>query len=55
MLPFYLFRGSNNTHAAQSSRTERLAIADDVIHNDGDLDATREQVRELHEIYLSLA
>ncbi len=41
--------------AAQSSRAERLAIADDVIHNDGDLDATRKQVRELHEIYLSLA
>lgn len=40
---------------AQSSRLERLAIANDVIHNDGDLSATREQVRQLHEIYLSLA
>jgi len=41
--------------AAQSSRAQRLAFADDVIHNDGGLDATREQVRKLHEIYLSLA
>lgn len=41
--------------AAQSTREERLAIADDVINNDGDLDATRAQVRTFHEIYLSLA
>ena len=38
--------------AAQSSRAERLAIADDVIANDGDLDATREQVKALHRRYL---
>jgi dephospho-CoA kinase len=41
--------------AAQSTREERLAIADDVINNDGDLDAARKQVSELHEIYQSLA
>ncbi len=41
--------------AAQSSREERLAIADDVIVNDGDLEETREQVAALHEIYQSLA
>ena len=40
--------------AAQASRAERLAIADDVIDNDGDLDATRRQVDELHEHYLKL-
>lgn len=41
--------------AAQSSREERLAIADDVIVNDGDLEETRQQVAALHEIYQSLA
>jgi dephospho-CoA kinase len=40
--------------AAQSSRAERLAIADDVISNDGNLDAVREQVRVLHRRYLVL-
>jgi dephospho-CoA kinase len=41
--------------AAQSSREERLAIADDVINNDGDLADTSTQVAALHEIYVSLA
>lgn len=41
--------------AAQSSRKERLAIADDVIRNDGGLPATLEQVRALHRRYLALA
>ena len=41
--------------AAQSGRSERLAIADDVIRNDGSLDETRQQVAALHEIYRSLA
>lgn len=41
--------------AAQSSRSERLAIADDVISNDGGLENLREQVADLHEIYRSLA
>lgn len=41
--------------AAQSSRAERLAVADDVISNEGDLDDTREQVRALHQRYLAEA
>ena len=41
--------------AAQSSRTERLAIADDVISNNGTLADTHDQVTALHEIYRSLA
>jgi dephospho-CoA kinase len=40
--------------AAQSSREERLAIADDVIRNDDSLDSTLDQVAALHEIYRSL-
>ena len=40
--------------ASQASRAERLAIADDVITNDGDLDETRAQVARLHRKYLSL-
>jgi dephospho-CoA kinase len=38
--------------AAQSTRAERLAIADDVISNDGNLEDTREQVEALHQAYL---
>ena len=38
--------------AAQSSRAERLAMADDVVSNEGDLEQTREQVRALHRRYL---
>jgi len=41
--------------AAQASRDERLSIADDVISNDGNLADTRDAVRTLHELYLSLA
>ena len=41
--------------AAQSSRAERMAIADDVITNDGDLEGTREQVDALHRRYLRQA
>ena len=41
--------------AAQASRSERLAIADDVLSNNGSLDRTRTQVRHLHENYLELA
>lgn len=40
--------------AAQASRADRLAIADDVIRNDGDLSATRDQVARLHDFYLGL-
>jgi dephospho-CoA kinase len=41
--------------AAQSSRADRLAIADDVITNDGNLRETRDQVRSLHQEYLRKA
>ena len=41
--------------AAQSSREERLAIADDVIRNDQDLENTREQVIDLDRLYRRLA
>jgi len=41
--------------AAQTSRAARLAIADDVIINDGNIDALQSKVRELHERYLALA
>lgn len=41
--------------AAQSSREARLAAADDVIVNDGDLPQLRAEVARLHEFYLSLA
>jgi dephospho-CoA kinase len=41
--------------AAQASREERLARADDVVVNDGTLDALYEQVDALHRHYLDLA
>ena len=41
--------------AAQASRAERLAIADDIIRNDGSLEETEEQVVRLHRKYLSLS
>ena len=41
--------------AAQASRESRLAIADDVISNDGDLDNTHRQVVALHQQYLTAA
>lgn len=41
--------------AAQATRDERLAIADDVIENDGSQETLLEQVRTLHEKYESLA
>ncbi len=41
--------------AAQASRDERLAIADDVIVNEGSLAETREAVNRLHRDYLRLA
>jgi dephospho-CoA kinase len=40
---------------AQTSRTARLKAADDVIQNDGDLSAVRDQVSALHSRYLQLA
>jgi len=41
--------------AAQASRAERLAAADDVIGNDGDIVALRTQVETLHRQYSELA
>lgn len=40
---------------AQASRAQRLARADDVIHNDAGLDALPEQVARLHQRYLDWA
>ncbi len=41
--------------AAQAGREQRLAIADDVILNDGDLEQARAQVEALHTAYTDLA
>ena len=41
--------------AAQASREQRLAIADDVIDNSGTLDDLDRSVQALHERYLTLA
>ena len=40
--------------AAQASRNERLAIADDVVDNSGDLNQTRKQVEALDTTYRQL-
>ena len=40
---------------AQLARRERLQRADDVLHNDGDIEALRAQVEALHQRYLELA
>lgn len=41
--------------ATQVSRDQRLAVADDVVHNNGALDALRPQVEKLHRRYLAAA
>lgn len=41
--------------ATQSSRQQRLAIADDVIRNDGTIEEMRKQVDALHRSYSALA
>jgi dephospho-CoA kinase len=41
--------------SAQASRGERLAAADDIIENNGNLDSLRERVAVLHTRYLDLA
>ncbi len=46
---------ARQTLAAQATRQQRVAMADDVIVNDGGLDALHEQVRRLHRKYLELA
>jgi dephospho-CoA kinase len=40
---------------AQASRSSRLKAAHDVIKNEGDMSAVREQVEQLHARYLELA
>jgi len=40
---------------AQAPRAARLKAADDVIHNDADMSAVRDQVAALHARYLALA
>ncbi|WP_308366581.1 MULTISPECIES: dephospho-CoA kinase [unclassified Microbulbifer] len=47
--------GIRKIMAAQLSRQERLARADDVLNNAGDLDGLRQQVEALHRRYLELA
>ena len=41
--------------AAQASRDQRLAVADDVIRNNGDIAALRDQVVRLHREYVAAA
>lgn len=41
--------------ASQPGREQRLAIADDIIHNDMDVESLASQVSALHDIYTSLA
>ena len=41
--------------AAQASRSARLAVASDVVHNDGDLAQLRDQVEKLHRQYVMAA
>ncbi|MDH3452076.1 MAG: dephospho-CoA kinase [Gammaproteobacteria bacterium] len=41
--------------SAQTSRQQRLAVADDIIHNHGSLAALRAQVQQLHASYQQLA
>jgi dephospho-CoA kinase len=41
--------------AAQAPRAERLAVADDVIQNNGDVAHLRDQVEKLHRQYVTAA
>jgi dephospho-CoA kinase len=41
--------------AGQIARAERLKLADDIIHNDTDMDSLRQQVRRLHRKYLDFS
>lgn len=41
--------------AAQATREQRLSVADDVIHNDGDIASLRDQVGKLHLEYVAAA
>ena len=44
-----------NIIASQATREQRLAVADDVVNNEGSPEQTAEQVKVLHEEYLALA
>ena len=46
---------ANTMMASQASRAQRLAIADDVLNNDGSLDALETHVRQLDTLYRRLA
>jgi dephospho-CoA kinase len=46
---------AENIMHTQVSRQERLQAADDVLHNDGDLDTLRDQMAALHDKYSQLA
>ena len=41
--------------ATQASRSERLAAADDVIVNEGEISELRTEVEQLHQKYLTLS
>ena len=41
--------------AQQASRQQRLAVADDILHNEGSIEALASQVAMLHQQYLQLA
>lgn len=41
--------------ASQAGRAERLAVADDVIRNDGGMDALTDEVARLHRLYAGFA
>ena len=47
--------GARSILAAQSTRADRLAIADDVLVNDGTLDELADKVAKLHQTYCELA
>jgi dephospho-CoA kinase len=44
-----------NIISAQVSREQRLAAADDIIHNDKGIEELEQQVNKLHQYYLSLS
>lgn len=45
---------ARNIIASQATRKQRLAIADDVIDNSGEMPTTEKRVSQLHELYLQL-
>jgi drug/metabolite transporter (DMT)-like permease len=51
----FFIAGTVMAVAAQATRAARLAVANDVIRNDGDLAALRDQVAGLHRRYVEAA